>query len=56
VVAATFLQMNGYRLEANQLEIVTTMTEIADHTINRSELVDWMQRNSVSFETLQYKT
>jgi death on curing protein len=47
IVAATFLQLNGHTLEANQLEIVTTMLDVANHEISREDLANWMQRNSL---------
>jgi death on curing protein len=46
IVAATFLEMSDFRLEPNQLEIVTTMTAVAEHTISSEELAEWMRINS----------
>ena len=46
VVTATFLEINGYRLDASQLEIVQTMLAVANHEITRTELAQWLQRNS----------
>jgi prophage maintenance system killer protein len=52
-VAATFLQLNGRTLEANQQEIVTTMLDVANHQISREDLAYWMKRNSVKNSVLR---
>jgi death on curing protein len=45
VVAATFLELNGHTLAANQLEVVTTMLSVANQQTSRQSLADWMRRN-----------
>lgn len=52
IIAATFLEDNGYRVDADQLGIVMTMTAVAEHGLTADQLANWFQRNSVKIETL----
>ena len=46
VVCATFLEVNGRRVNAMQADVVTTMLGVADSSINEETFASWLERNS----------
>ena len=42
-----FLEMNGYRLEAPEVETVDVMLRLADGKLEEKDLSVWLKRNSV---------
>lgn len=43
-----FLEMNGYLLEAPEVEVVDVMLRLAAGKLEEKGLADWLRRNSVS--------
>jgi death-on-curing protein len=47
MVMYVFLEMNGYRLEAPEVEAVDVMLRLADGKLEEEDLSVWLKRNSV---------
>jgi len=43
-----FLEMNGYLLEASEVEVVDVMLRLAAGKLEEMDLADWLRRNSVA--------
>lgn len=48
LVAAVFLDLNGYRLTAAELDVVETIGRVAEGRISETALSAWFKRNSRS--------
>ena len=46
VVCATFLELNGRRITASQVDVVGTMLGVADGSVNEDSFVVWLELNS----------
>ncbi len=47
-VTYVFLEMNGYQLEASEVEVVDVMLRLAAGKLEEKELADWLRKNSVA--------
>jgi death on curing protein len=47
LAAEAFLALNGYRLEASEIEVAETFARAGAGEIDRLDLEDWLARNSV---------
>ncbi len=47
MVMYVFLEMNGYRLEAPEVEAVDVMLRLADGKLKEKDISVWLKRNSV---------
>ena len=43
VIMYVFLGLNGYRIEANETDVVARMLELADGTIDEEALAEWLR-------------
>ena len=50
VVGALFLKMNGYRLRAEQAEVIAAMLMLADHKLDETGYAQWLRDRSKSPE------
>ena len=46
VVGALFLKMNGYRLRAEQAEVIAAMQMLADHKLDETGYAQWLRDRS----------
>ena len=46
VVCATFMELNGRRVTAEQADVVETMLAVAAGEISHEELADWLDQNA----------
>ena len=46
VVCATFLELNGREVTADQAGVVSIMLGVAGSTVSEDRLIEWLQRNS----------
>ncbi len=51
VTGAVFLLMNGYRLEADQAEVIAAMLSLAEHMIDEAGYADWLRDHAALQET-----
>ena len=47
VVCATFLELNGREVTADQAGVVSIMLGVADSTVNEDQLIEWLTLHSV---------
>ena len=47
-VMYVFLEMNGYLLEASEVEVVDVMLRLAAGKLEEMDLADWVRKNSVA--------
>jgi death-on-curing protein len=47
VTGALFLEVNGYRLEAEQAEVIAAMLSLAEHVIDEAGYAQWLRDHSV---------
>ena len=45
-----FLQINGFQLEAEEVDAVLTLRDVATGTLNESGLAGWIRENSSCFD------
>ena len=45
-----FLQLNGFQLEAEEVDAVLTIRDVASGALNESELAAWIKENSGRFD------
>ncbi|MBI4518539.1 MAG: type II toxin-antitoxin system death-on-curing family toxin [Deltaproteobacteria bacterium] len=45
LIMATFVELNGYELNATDTEVVQLMLAVADHGLGEPELADWVRRH-----------
>jgi death-on-curing protein len=45
-----FLQLNGFQLEAEEVDAVLTIRDVASGALNESELATWIKENSDRFD------
>ena len=45
-----FLQLNGFQLEAEEVDAVLTIRDVASGALNESELAGWIKENSGLFD------
>ena len=50
VTGAVFLGLNGYRIEAQQAEVVAAMLSLAEHTIDETGYAQWLRDHTVPLE------
>ena len=48
VTGALFLEINGYRLEAEQAEVIAAMLSLAEHIIDEAGYAQWLRDHTVS--------
>jgi death-on-curing protein len=51
VTGAVFLGVNGYRVEAEQAEVIAAMLSLAEHTIDEAGYAQWLRDHAVLQET-----
>ena len=51
VTGAVFLGVNGYRVEAEQAEVIAAMLSLAEHTIDEGGYAQWLRDHAVLQET-----
>jgi death-on-curing protein len=49
VTGAVFLGVNGYRVEAEQAEVIAAMLSLSEHTIDEAGYARWLRDHAVSF-------
>jgi death-on-curing protein len=47
VTGALFLEINGYRLEAEQAEVIAAMLSLAEHVIDEAGYAQWLRDHAV---------
>jgi death-on-curing protein len=47
VVCATFLELNGREVTADQAGVVSIMLAVAGSTVNEDQLIEWLTQHSV---------
>jgi len=47
VTGAVFLLRNGYRLEAEQAEVIAAMLSLAEHQIDEAGYAQWLREHSI---------
>jgi death-on-curing protein len=47
VTGALFLEINGYRLEAEQAEVIAAMLSLAEHIIDEAGYAQWLRDHAV---------
>jgi death-on-curing protein len=52
ITGAMFLLRNGYRVEAEQAEVVAAMLSLADHTIDEAGYALWLRDHSAPVDSL----
>lgn len=48
VAGVVFLELNGYRLEAEQAEVIAAMLSLAEHLIYESGYAQWLRDHAVA--------
>jgi death on curing protein len=48
VTGAVFLELNGYRIEAQQAEVVAAMLSLAEHTIDEAGYAQWLRDHAIA--------
>jgi death-on-curing protein len=47
VTGALFLEINGYRVEAEQAEVIAAMLSLAEHVIDEAGYAQWLRDHAV---------
>ena len=47
VTGAVFLELNGYRIEAEQADVIAAMLSLADHTIDEAGYGQWLRDHTI---------
>jgi death-on-curing protein len=48
VTGAVFLGINGYRIEAEQAEVIAAMLSLAEHAVDEAGYAHWLRDHAVS--------